>query len=74
MILLQAEMLAADGIEELPAPDRTRPASTVAFYQPGLLSPATCCLINLDGVKTVGLTLCAVRELFRRLREEFRLA
>ncbi len=35
-----------------------------------LLSPATCCLINPDGEKTVDLAFTAVRQLSARLREE----
>ncbi|MBA4369616.1 MAG: hypothetical protein C0403_18485, partial [Desulfobacterium sp.] len=37
-----------------------------------LLSPATCCLVNPDGEKTVEKAFGVVTELSRRLREEFR--
>jgi len=38
-----------------------------------LLSPATCCLINLDGEKTVEKAFAMVQELSTRLREKYRL-
>ena len=38
-----------------------------------LLSPATCCLVNPDGDKTVEKAFRTVRELSDRLREKFRL-
>ena len=38
-----------------------------------LLSPATCCLVNPDGVDTVEKAFVAVKNLSRRLRERFRL-
>ncbi|MBW2090912.1 MAG: hypothetical protein JRI34_02160 [Deltaproteobacteria bacterium] len=38
-----------------------------------LLSPATCCLVNPDGEKTVEMAFNLVRELSLRLREEYRL-
>ena len=39
-----------------------------------LLSPATCCLVNPDGAQTVDRAFGRVRDLSRRLREQFRLA
>ena len=39
-----------------------------------LLSPATCCLINPDGEKTVEMAFDLIRELSLRLREEYRLS
>jgi hypothetical protein len=39
-----------------------------------LLSPATCCLVNPDGEKTVEEAFRAVQELSVRLREKYRLA
>jgi len=39
-----------------------------------LLSPATCCLVNPDGTRTVERAFEAIRVLSRRLRERFRLA
>ncbi|MEJ5365996.1 MAG: hypothetical protein WHS86_12905 [Desulfosoma sp.] len=39
-----------------------------------LLSPATCCLVNPDGTRTVEKAFEAIRVLSRRLRERFRLA
>lgn len=39
-----------------------------------LLSPATCCLINLDGEKTVEKAFAMVRELSARLREKYQLS
>ena len=39
-----------------------------------LLSPATCCLINPDGEKTVEKAFQVVRELSRRLREKYALS
>lgn len=38
-----------------------------------LLSPATCCLVNPDGAQTVDRAFGRVRDLSRRLREQFRL-
>jgi len=38
-----------------------------------LLSPATCCLVNPDGAHTVDRAFGRVRNLSRRLREQFRL-
>lgn len=38
-----------------------------------LLSPATCCLVNSDGEKTVDRAFALVRDLSARLRDEFRL-
>ncbi|KMY67548.1 hypothetical protein AAU61_12120 [Desulfocarbo indianensis] len=38
-----------------------------------LLSPATCCLVNPDGEKTVEKAFATVRALSQRLREKFRL-
>ena len=38
-----------------------------------LISPATCCLVNPDGEKTVEKAFTVVRELSQRLREEYRL-
>ena len=38
-----------------------------------LLSPATCCLVNPDGAQTVNRAFGRVRDLSRRLREQFRL-
>ncbi|MFH1982111.1 MAG: hypothetical protein ABIL58_09705 [Pseudomonadota bacterium] len=38
-----------------------------------LLSPATCCLVNSDGEKTVEKAFAMVRELSLRLREKYRL-
>ena len=38
-----------------------------------LLSPATCCLVNLDGEKTVEKAFGTVKELSARLREKFKL-
>jgi len=38
-----------------------------------LLSPATCCLVNPDGEKTVDRVFAVVKELSGRLRDEFRL-
>lgn len=38
-----------------------------------LLSPATCCLVNPDGEKTVEKAFVMVSELSRRLRDEFKL-
>jgi hypothetical protein len=39
-----------------------------------LLSPATCCLINPDGEKTVDKAFQMIRELSARLRERYRLS
>ena len=39
-----------------------------------LLSPATCCLINPDGEKTVEQAFAMVKELSARLREKYRLS
>ncbi len=39
-----------------------------------MLSPATCCLVNPDGEKTVEKAFAMVRELSARLREKFNLA
>ncbi len=39
-----------------------------------LLSPATCCLVNPDGEKTVEKAFTLIRSLSRRLREKHRLA
>jgi len=39
-----------------------------------LLSPATCCLVNPDGERTVEMAFDLVRELSERLRDKFRLA
>ena len=38
-----------------------------------MLSPATCCLVNPDGEKTVEKAFATVRALSARLREKFRL-
>ena len=38
-----------------------------------LISPATCCLVNPDGEKTVDKAFTVVRELSQRLREKYRL-
>lgn len=38
-----------------------------------LLSPATCCLVNPDGAQTVNRAFGRVRDLSRRLREQFKL-
>jgi len=38
-----------------------------------LISPATCCLVNPDGEKTVEKAFTVVRELSQRLREKYRL-
>jgi hypothetical protein len=38
-----------------------------------LLSPATCCLVNPDGEKTVERAFRMVQELSARLREKFKL-
>jgi len=39
-----------------------------------LISPATCCLVNPDGEKTVEKAFVVVREVSRRLREKYKLA
>ena len=39
-----------------------------------LISPATCCLVNPDGEKTVEKAFEVVREVSRRLREKYKLA
>ncbi len=39
-----------------------------------LISPATCCLVNPDGDKTVEKAFKVVREISRRLREKYKLA
>jgi len=39
-----------------------------------LLSPATCCLVNPDGERTVDEAFRMIRNLSARLREEYRLA
>ena len=39
-----------------------------------LISPATCCLVNPDGEKTVEKAFRVVREVSRRLREKYKLA
>ena len=39
-----------------------------------MLSPATCCLINPDGEKTVEKAFVEVRELSETLRNKYRLA
>ena len=39
-----------------------------------LISPATCCLVNPDGEKTVEKAFGIVREVSRRLREKYKLA
>jgi hypothetical protein len=38
-----------------------------------LLSPATCCLVNPDGEKTVERAFEVVSELSKKLREKYRL-
>ena len=38
-----------------------------------LLSPATCCLVNPDGVKTVEKAFAMIKQLSEKLREEYRL-
>ena len=38
-----------------------------------LLSPATCCLVNPDGEKTVEKAFQTVKELSARLREKYKL-
>ncbi len=43
------------------------------MFSRSLLSPATCCLVNLDGGKTVEDAFKTVRTLSLRLREEYRL-
>ncbi|MBL7213736.1 MAG: hypothetical protein ISS61_15300 [Desulfobacteraceae bacterium] len=39
-----------------------------------LLSPATCCLVNPDGERTVEMAFDLVRELSERLRDKYKLA
>jgi hypothetical protein len=80
MIPTQTELFAVDGVDELARRLKELWASLDKagidrdfLLSRSLLSPATCCLINPDGVKTVDMAFGAVRELSGRLREEFRL-
>ncbi len=81
MIPTQTELFEAEGVAELAR--KLKELWTILdkagidrdfLLSRSLLSPATCCLINPDGVKTVDMAFSAVRELSRRLREEFKLA
>jgi hypothetical protein len=46
----------------------------VSYYEePSLLSPATCCLVNVDAEETVEKAFQMVKNLSARLREKFKL-
>ncbi|MBW1980757.1 MAG: hypothetical protein JRJ12_06010 [Deltaproteobacteria bacterium] len=44
------------------------------LFSRSMLSPATCCLVNPDGEKTVEKAFAVIRELSARLRKEFNLS
>ena len=43
------------------------------ILEQGLISPATCCLVNEDGYKTVEKAFQATKALSESLREKFKL-
>jgi hypothetical protein len=81
MIPTQTELFAVDGVDVLAGRLKelwqTLDKAGVDrdfLLSRSLLSPATCCLINPDGEKTVDTAFAAVKRLSAMLRDEFRLA